>query len=500
MNCAVTCTKKIFLIILALLTLSSCAQGDLAAGGGSVTTPPAADSAETEDVQPDELPETEPDISLPVETEPEEVVAEPIEEEFILKKRMYFRVPAEEVEAEPMKYTSYNVRGMLIAENDMYNPNVFNGDDIYWYINTRDPFEFEYYRYNIKSDRSEFLFKVPYSLADGTFEVVNGNLICAPGARDDDGNLVMPVYCYDLETNTGTPETIISIPAATPEFNISALNDTEAVFFMYAENDGKTADMVYKYNTETKELSVFYENYDDDWSDMTLTTRNVLRMTARDNKVYLLMYQGIDGSTVYSVDVYSADGEKIDEYDIGFANDEDILKEYPDLIENLILDSSITSVREFFVFNDDYALIFNWCKLMDSDLTWMEQLSMGRPWELRLCKLDGASYVDLKIGEYAPKMIAYQGYRDDRYLVMASGNEEIDLLILDSLEGTLIPVELDVPENIRFIQDSIAMNEEGDIIMVGQDENADNKKMYLLNLYDDIIELVESYQHVVTLG
>ena len=32
------------------------------------------------------------------------------------------------------------------------------------------------------------------------------------------------------------------------------------------------------------------------------------------------------------------------------------------------------------------------------------------------------------------------------------------------------------------------------------DENADNKKMYLLNLYDDIIELVESYQHVVTLG
>ena len=36
--------------------------------------------------------------------------------------------------------------------------------------------------------------------------------------------------------------------------------------------------------------------------------------------------------------------------------------------------------------------------------------------------------------------------------------------------------------------------------MISQDENADNKKMYLLNLYDDIIELVESYQHVVTLG
>lgn len=111
------------------------------------------------------------------------------------------------------------------------------------------------------------------------------------------------------------------------------------------ENGGKTADMVYKYNTETKELSVFYENYDDDWSDMTLTTRNVLRMTARDNKVYLLMYQGIDGSTVYSVDVYSADGEKIDEYDIGFANDEDILKEYPDLIENLILTQRTSSVE-----------------------------------------------------------------------------------------------------------------------------------------------------------
>ena len=70
---------------------------------------------------------------------------------------------------------------------------------------------------------------------------------------------------------------------------------------------------------------------------------------------------------------------------------------------------------------------------------------------------------------------------------------------MDSLEGTLIPVELDVPENIRFSQDSIAMNEEGDIIMVGEDENADNKKMYLLNLYDDIIDLVENYQHVVTI-
>ena len=490
--------KKIIACLMALLFFSSCASSDSSMDGDAVTTaPPSVKLSETQEQQtivPEETEPAETEATAPVEPAEEHV------EEFVLKKRAFFTVSAEGVEAEPMKYTSYNVRGILIAENDMYNPNVFNGDDIYWYINTRDPFEFEYYRYNIKSDRSEFLFKVPYSLADGTFEVVNGNLICAPGARDDDGNLVMPVYCYDLETNTGTPETIISIPAATPEFNISALNDTEAVFFMYAENDGKTADMVYKYNTETKELSVFYENYDDDWSDMTLTTRNVLRMTARDNKVYLLMYQGIDGSTVYSVDVYSADGEKIDEYDIGFANDEDILKEYPDLIENLILDSSITSVREFFVFNDDYALIFNWCKLMDSDLTWMEQLSMGRPWELRLCKLDGASYVDLKIGEYAPKMIAYQGYRDDRYLVMASGNEEIDLLILDSLEGTLIPVELDVPENIRFSQDSIAMNEEGDIIMVGEDENADNKKMYLLNLYDDIIELVESYQHVVTLG
>ena len=289
--------KKIIACLMALLFLSSCASSDSSMDGDAVTTaPPSVKLSETQEQQtivPEETEPAETEATAPVEPAEEHV------EEFVLKKRAFFTVSAEGVEAEPMKYTSYNVRGMLIAENDMYNPNVFNGDDIYWYINTRDPFEFEYYRYNIKSDRSEFLFKVPYSLADGTFEVVNGNLICAPGARDDDGNLVMPVYCYDLETNTGTPETIISIPAATPEFNISALNDTEAVFFMYAENDGKTADMVYKYNTETKELSVFYENYDDDWSDMTLTTRNVLRMTARDNKVYLLMYQGIDGSTVY---------------------------------------------------------------------------------------------------------------------------------------------------------------------------------------------------------
>ena len=495
--------KKLLLVFLSLFLLSSCAQGDTSPNDAeSTTAPPSAESSETQERETSATTTTA-DETEPSETEaptPDVPVEEPAGLEFKIKKRLFFTVSAEELDAEPMEYSSYNVRGMLIAENDMYNPSVFNGDNIYWYINTRDPYEFEYYRYNIESNESELLFKVPYSTADGTFEVVNGYLICAPGVKDEDGNLVMPVYCYDLEANTGTPETIISVPAATPEFNISVLNDTEVVFFMYADNDGKTSDMVYKYNTQTKELSVFYENHEDDWSDMTLTSRNVLRMTARDDKVYLLMYQGIDGKTIYSVDVYNSAGEKVDELAINFTDDELILNEYPDLIENAAMDSSLTSVREFYVFNDDYALIFNWCKLLDDDLTWMEQLSMGRPWELYLCKMYGSSYVDMGIGEYAPKMIAYQGYRDDRYLVMASGNEEIDLLVFDSLEGELIPVVLDVPDNMQFSQNSIAMNERGDIVMISQDENADNKKMYLLNLYDDIIELVESYQHVVTLG
>lgn len=116
--------KKIFLTILALLTLSSCAQGDLAAGGGDVTTPPVADSAETEDVQPDGPSETEPDASSPVETEPEEDVTQPPEEEFVLKKRRFFTVSAEEVEAEPMKYTSYdenadNKRMYIVSLDDI---------------------------------------------------------------------------------------------------------------------------------------------------------------------------------------------------------------------------------------------------------------------------------------------------------------------------------------------------------------------------------------------
>ena len=95
--------KKLLLVFLSLFLLSSCAQGNTSPNDAeSTTTPPSAESSETQERE-TSVTTTTADETEPSETEvptPDVPVEEPVEEEFVLRKERIITVSAEKLDAE----------------------------------------------------------------------------------------------------------------------------------------------------------------------------------------------------------------------------------------------------------------------------------------------------------------------------------------------------------------------------------------------------------------
>ena len=492
--------KKLLLVFLSLFLLSSCAQGDTTPNDAeSTTAPPSAESSETQE-QETSVTTTTADETEPSETEvptPDVPVEEPVEEEFVLRKERIITVSAEKLDAEDMKYTNTRVKNPI--ENDMYTPIVFYGDYIYYvkivYSDDDNPDAlFRYYRHNIESCESEYLFEVPFSNAVLCFEVVNDHLIC--GVKDE----IMTVYSYDLKANTGEPDILLTFQKIKGVgFDIARLSDTEAIFLVdnidVIDSENYPNYKVYIYNTETDELTLFFETYPG--SVLTDLTELIYGVEARDGRIYFLMYtveeteKTEEGVGVYKIVELNRDGEILSERYLYDLIAEDLLYEYPSLASTSKLVGN-PLIEQFQPFNDEYLLVFDWFKIMESAADLDTKIDDGLPWEIFLFRWDGTEYVDMEIGQYEPQLMGYKGeafgIQDDRYIVMGSKSEIIDLLIIDTVEDIMIPIELDVDEELVFDYENIVMNEDGDIVMIGQIPTGrvtyDDKEMYMVNLHE----------------
>ena len=375
------------------------------------------------------------------------------------------KVPAEKITASQMEYSSYTVRGTLVCENDIYQPYLFVGDSLYYTDSEVESDVIKFFRHRLVEDKSELLFEIGWDMADSAYEIVNGCFFTAPCVMTDDGELEMSLYCYDLNENTHSPEKLVTFTAKTPLVDICRLNEKEVLFFAYKSFEGSSVDLIYRYNTETKELSTFYEDYTDDWDDLRLTSQNVAGMSARNNTVYLLKYQSIDNELIYSLETYDSDGNILSDCDLKFLN----------TIKHSCPDIESMSVRDFSCIND-YLMVY--------DVWYSLSLGDNAPWQWRLCKRSGHSFKDIDISEYKPTFIQHQAASDDRFIIMGSGRDDIDLLIFDTVEGVLTPIELDVPDSLRFESYNIVSNEEGEVVLIGEEEDGQNKVMYKVGIKD----------------
>ncbi len=434
-----------------LLTLSACAKPN---------STPITDSqpTTTEDLPVSEVP-TEP------VTEPTTPSESPKPADFKLDIKDKTNLSLTNVTDSELAFTSYTVRGTVNYENDVIYPDLFIDDSMLCIYGSYQDQSIpngtaKVCSYDFTTKEKKEHFSYTYNIYEAMLVELNGYVFVAPCNYDENNNLVMSLLCYDLES--GQPKILDEFEVKIPAADIKVLGDSEVLFFVYRKLDGKSVDTIYRYNTETNELSIYYEDFTDEWDDLTLTSKNILAMDTSGEQVYILKYQSIDNKMVYALEIRDADGNIVKEYSLNA------------LDSLMISDSRIKGyyIEEFWCLND--YLLF---KLYYDG----EYPTKYNVWEYRLCKISGDGVIDLKLDKYKPTAATPSVSDNGEFLLMGSDSPGIDLLLLDTLNDELVPVAYSVEEPVSEFF-GIKCNESGQVLVVGESIGLKSRYLYSFSI------------------
>lgn len=461
--------KNIIILIVIIISMlfPSC--------GSAPNTDSGSTETNTKTIESTELPGTSSkvDSSTPSVT----IAQTPQDEELVFNtKTETVNYSPKKIEADKLAYTSYNVRGALEWQNDIQNIILYSGDRVYYeYVDISSSDSdgvTTVFSYDFTTQEVKELFSYDFSIYEPVYVELNNCLFVAPCKYDSQGKLLMSILCYDFSEEQLTA--LNELYVTSPSVDIEALGNNEVLIFVYKESNNGSADIVYRYNTDTCELSEYYEDYTDDWDDLTLTSKNVFNVRTSGSSVYMIKYQGINGKMVYTLEIHDTFGNLIKEYDLNV---------FDSLMENDVRIKEI-SVEDAWCINDYLLFKMYYTGKYSTD---------GGTWEYRLCKIIGDSVVDLELDEYKLENADTVSCRLNtrEYMILGSDRDDIDMIVIDTFDNTLIPIVFSVEEDIaNFPPYYITCNECGQILVIGEDADHKNKYLYTVGV-DDLLKSVK---------
>jgi len=364
-------------------------------------------------------------------------------------------INAVEIKDHPLCYVYKKTDGSILYDEFIPRSIYFVGNTLFYSVNEGN--DISVYMYNIQENLLNLAYSHQSYLSQQEYSYLRGNLFKAPCVLENN-SLTMQLIEYNIGLQTIT--IISKIPVNSPRVDIKKLNENEVLFFMYRNIDSKSADTIYKYNVQTEEFQLFYEDYSDDWNNQELTSRNIRLIDSYAENVIILFDQMVERKIRSSIDLYDNNGNYVTTHEL-----------YP-------LD---TYGAMQYRINDMYCI---------NNYLFVEyNISSNNPNDYKLLYFNGKDYEQIDISEFEPHNAVSNCRIAERYLLIDSNSEIADLIIIDTLEHRIIPVKFNIDDKYSIPQKCIFSNSEDTIVFIAEDtENNNANKLFTVSISDILNE------------
>ncbi|MBQ8551985.1 MAG: hypothetical protein IJ428_04120 [Clostridia bacterium] len=363
-----------------------------------------------------------------------------------------------EVPEHKLSYVSYRTNGTVKNENDIRIGALYYGE--HFYYTEADANELIMTVYNVSTHDVIGSFRYPFAVNQPTAAELGGYLFIAPCYYDNTGALRMLFIQYDVASDIFT--IINDVPASSPRIDIEPIDENRILFFMYKNANGVMSDTIYLYDIESSALSIFYESFDDYWSNPLITSKNIRLVETFDERIWILYDQMINYEIHNYLEVHEADGTLV------YSTELDALQAYGQ-----------KKYRAWEMYSIGDLLYF------EIDITKSDEKLPGY---VMLVK-NGDLYEQMDISWLEPDEVVSESLIDDRYFLLSSNRTDIDLIVIDMQLNRICPVSFEADEGWAFNTYSIYSNEKGEILAALENVESKAQKLYRANLADILLSL-----------
>ena len=430
-----TNVKLLFLLITLLLILSSCN------GNGNITP---IDTSDTDTGETDAVDTSNPDTDILETLEPP--ISPTVHE---LSEKSVVPLKATEITNHQLSFVEKRTNGDILIENSIRYNAAYVGNHYYYTDNAADPATM--YLYDMSSHQIVGSFSYPFDMYFEVYYEMSGHFFMAPCHRTTEG-LNMLLIDYDIESNTAS--TILDVPVKAVRIDIEPLNENEVLFFLYRNINNLSADTIYKYNIISKEISFFYESYEDDWNNSQLTSKNVKQIETFDGKAYLLKEQIINNINNHTLEIYDSNGSLFTSYELPMLN---------------ISGSSQNRAEKIYRFGNYFYFEFD-----TSSPTMLPKN--------KLLYLNDNEFINVDISMHSPVQAILDELLFNRYIIIASESNNYNIIIIDTKEHVITPVKLEVEEYYQVETFQSLCNDSGNILFTALSDDGNTRKLYEVDI------------------
>jgi len=349
-------------------------------------------------------------------------------------------------EEHDLSYIQYRPNGSVKNANAIQEPLLYTDEHFYYS---------EYYDgyavmnvYNMRENAVVGSFQYPFVILDPVYLEVSDNFFMAPCYYGENGELRMIALNYQISGNS--INTVFDIEVSSPNVDIEKVDENTVLFFVYRNVQGVMVDTIYLYNLSQNTVSLFYESFDADWTDPKLTTKNIRLVETFHERIYILFDQMIENQIHNYLEVYNIKGDLIESYSLS------CLEPYG--IEQC-------RVNKMICFHD--YVYFDFSKSNQSQtLT-----------DYILLRKNDDHFEEIKLEEYSPNRAIFDDVLYDKYIMLASSNEQYDLLVININQNTLTPIGFGFGLDTLVYPYNIFCNSNGELMIITEDSNKYQKIM-----------------------